>query len=166
MQKQVLRGRGICRCDLLNRERTLQEKTQITFNLTCYPFLKNVKKIVEVLHPLLTPDQAQQKVFSEVLIISFKNTKCLKDHLVIAVLRQLDSERRSKPCEGASLSCEVCESVKNTTKFQKAESEETFDILKDHLDCNFSNVVYPFKRKKCQFKFPYVGSSYKVSIYT
>ena len=35
--KQVLRGRGICRDDLLNRERTLQENTQITFNLTYYP---------------------------------------------------------------------------------------------------------------------------------
>ena len=37
VQKQVLRGRAICRDDLLNRERTLQEKTQVRFNLTYYP---------------------------------------------------------------------------------------------------------------------------------
>ena len=158
VQKQVLRGRAICRGDLVNRERTLQEKTQITFNLTYHPFLKNVKKIVEVLHILVTLDQTHQKVFSEVPVIGFKNAKSLKDLSVIAILPQLDRERRSKPCEGASRSCEVCESVKDTTKFQKAESEETLDILKDPLHCNFNNVVYLFECKKCQFKFPYVGS--------
>ena len=69
------------------------------------------------------------------------------------------TEDRSKPCEGGNRSCEVCESVKDTTKFKKAESEETFDILKGLLDCNSNNVIYLFKRKKCQFKFSYVGST-------
>ena len=66
-------------------------------------------------------------------IIGFKNAKSLKDHLVRAVLPQLDREGRSKPCEGANRSCEVCDSVKDTTKFKKPESEETFDILKGPL---------------------------------
>ena len=65
----------------------------------------------------------------------------------------MDREGRSKPCEGANRSCEVCESVKDITKFKTAESEETFEILKGPLDCNFSEC------KKCQFKFPYVGST-------
>ena len=61
---------------------------------------------------------------------------------------------------GANHSCEVCESVKDTTKFKNAESEETFDILKGHpLDCNSNNVIYLFECKKCQFKFSYVGST-------
>ena len=81
LRKQVLRGRAICRDDLLNREKTLQEKTQVTFNLTYYPV------------------------------------------------------------------------------FKKAESQETFDILKGPLDCNSNNVIYLFECKKCQFKFPYVGST-------
>ena len=72
VRKQVLRGRAICRDDLLNRERTLQEKPQITFNLTCYPVFKNVRKILEELHLLLTPDQTRKK--AEVPIIGFK--KC------------------------------------------------------------------------------------------
>ena len=72
--------------DLLNRERTLQEKTQIIFNLTYYPVFKNVRKILEKLHLLLTPDQSHKKVFSEVPIIGFKSTNSLKDHLVRAVL--------------------------------------------------------------------------------
>ena len=36
VRKQVLRSRAICRDDLLYRERTLEEKTQITFDLSCY----------------------------------------------------------------------------------------------------------------------------------
>ena len=40
VQKKVLKGRVICREDLLNRERTLQEKAHITFNLTYHPALK------------------------------------------------------------------------------------------------------------------------------
>ena len=59
----------------------------------------------------------------------------------------------------ANHSCEVCESVKDTTKFKNVESEETFDILKCPLDCKSNNVIYLFKCKKCQFKFPYVGST-------
>ena len=124
MQKQVLRGRAICRDDLLNRERTLQEKTRVTFNLTYYPVFKEVRKILKELHLLLTPDQVHEKVFSEVLIIGFKNAKILKDHLVRAVLPQLDREGTSKPCEGANRLCEVCESSKDTTKFKKAESRK------------------------------------------
>ena len=41
----------------------------------------------------------------------------------------------------------------------KTESEETFDILKGPLDCNSNNVIYLFEFKKCQFKFPHVGST-------
>ena len=68
----------------------------------------------------------------------------LKDYLVRAVLPQLDREGRSKLCEGVNCSYEVCESVKDTTKFKKVESEEPFDILKDPLDCNSNNVIYLF----------------------
>ena len=104
--------------------------------MTYFPGFKDVRKILKDLHLLLTPDQAHKKVFSEVPIIGFKNAKSLKDHLVRAVIPQLDREGRSKPCEGVNRSCEVCKSVKDTTKFKKAESEETFDILKGPLDCN------------------------------
>ena len=74
-----MRGRSICRDDLLNREKTLQEKTHIVFDLTYYPIFKNVRKILEELHLLLTPDQAHKKVFSKACIIGLKNAKSLKD---------------------------------------------------------------------------------------
>ena len=50
VRKQVLRGRAFCRDDRLNRERTFQEKTQVTFNLTYYPVFKDVRKILKELH--------------------------------------------------------------------------------------------------------------------
>ena len=100
-----------------------------------------------------------KKLFSEVSIIGFKNAKSLKDHLVRAVLPQLDRKGRSKPCEEVSHSCEVCNSLKDTPKFKKAELEETFDLLKDPVGQNANNVIYLFECKKCQFKFPFVGST-------
>ena len=127
--------------------------------MTYYPVFKDVRKIIQELLLLLTLVQGQKKVNSEVPIIGFKNTKSLKDHLVRATLPQLDREDRSKPCEEANHSCEVRDSVKDTTKFKKAESEVTFDILKGPVDCNAKNMICLFECKKCQFKFPYVGST-------
>ena len=75
MRKQVLRGRAFCRDDLLNRERTVQEKAQVIFNLTYYSVFKDVREILKELHLLLTPDKAHEKVFSEVSIVGFKNAK-------------------------------------------------------------------------------------------
>ena len=71
----------------------------------------------------------------------------------------MDREGRSKPCEVVDRPCEVCQSVKGTTKLKKSESEETFNILKGPLDCNSNNMICLFECKKCQFKFPYVGSA-------
>ena len=88
--------------------------------MTDYPGCKDIRKILKGLHLLLTPDQAHERVFSEVPTIGFKNAKSLQDHLVRAVLPQLDREGRSKPCEGANRSCEVCDSVNDATKFKKA----------------------------------------------
>ena len=130
MRKQVLRGRAICRDDLLTREKILQEKTQVTFDLTYYPVFKDVRKILKELNRLITTDHAHKRIFSEVPIIGFKNAKSLKDHLVGAVLPQLDREGRSKPCEGGNRSCEVCNSAKDTTKFKNQSQKKLLTFLK------------------------------------
>ena len=88
--------------------------------MTYYLLFKGVKQILKDLHLLLPVDQAHVRVFLDGPIISFKYAKNLKDHLVRAVLPQLDREWISKPCEGTNRSCEVCESVKNTINFPKA----------------------------------------------
>ena len=89
--------------------------------------------------------KAHKKVFSEVTIIGFKNTKSLKNHSVRNVLPELDREGRSKQCNGAKHSCEIQGSFKDTTKLKKTESKENVDILKCHLDCNSNNMIYLFE---------------------
>ena len=76
--------------------------------MTYYPIFKNVRKIPEELHLLFSP---------EVSIIGFKNASSLKDHLVRAVLPQLDREGRSKSYEEENCPCEVCGSIKDAKEF-------------------------------------------------
>ena len=97
-----------------------KRKKYFKFNLTYYLLFKGVRQILKDFYLLLAVDHAHGRVFLDVPIIGFKNTKSLKDHLVRAALPQLDRELISKPCEGANPSCEVCKSVKNTTNFRKA----------------------------------------------
>ena len=124
VRKQVSRAKGFSRDSLLDRENIREEQNKITFNLTYYSVFQNVKKISAKLHILLTPDVAHKAVFTNVVIISFKNDRSLKDHLVRAVLPKVDAEGRSKPFGGGGggrggggkkRSCEVCKSVNDTS---------------------------------------------------
>ena len=60
---------------------------------------------------------------------------------------------------GKKRSCEVCKSVNDTSHFKRRDRGETFNILKGPLDCNSNHVIYLFECKKCQYRFPYVGST-------
>ena len=158
-RKQVLRARSFSRDSLLDKESTRDEQNKITFNLTYYPAFQNVKKILGELHTLLTPDVAHKTVFTNVPTIGFKNDRSLKDHLVRAVLPNIDAEGRSKPCGVKKRSCKVCKSVNDTSHFKRRDTGETFNILKGPLDCNSNHVTYLSECKKCQYRFPYVGST-------
>ena len=97
-------------------------------------------------------------------IIGFKNDRSLKDHFVQAVLSKNDVEGRSKPCgegggRGEKCFCEVCKSVNGTFHFKTRDTNETFNILKEPLDCNLNHVIYSFECKQCQYSFSYVGST-------
>ena len=159
VRKQVLRARRFSRDSLLDRESTRDEQKNITFNLTYYPAFQIVKKILAELHLLLTPDIAHKTVFKNVPTIGFKNDRSLKDHLVRAVLTNIDAEGRSKPCGEKKRSCEVCKSVDDSSHFKRRDNYETFNILKGPLDCSSNHVIYLFECKQCQYRFPYVGST-------
>ena len=60
---------------------------------------------------------------------------------------------------GEKLSCEVRKSATDTSYFKRRDTDETFNILKGPLDCNSNHVIYLFECKKCQYRFPYVGST-------
>ena len=104
--------------------------------MTYYPVVKDFRKILKELHLLLTPNQ---KVSQRNQLLVLKTLRVF--HLERAISPQSDREGRSKPCEGANRLSEVCESVKDTAKFRKAESEETFDIFKGPRHCNLNNVI-------------------------
>ena len=76
-----------------------------------------------------------------------------KNFIYVKYIIYLDKEGRFKPWVGAIRPCEVCKSVKDKTKFKKAESGETSDILKGPLDCNSNNVTDLFECRKNRFKF-------------
>ena len=100
VRKQILRARCFTRESLLDRENTREKQNKIAFNLIYYPVFQNVKKILSELHLFFTPDVAHKAFFTNVPIISLKNDRSLKDHLIRAVLPKLDAEGRSTPCGG------------------------------------------------------------------
>ena len=107
---------------------------------------------------MLTPDVAQKAIFTNVPRTGFKYDRSLKNHLAWAVLPRVDTEGRSKPCEGKP-SCDVCISVNNTSHVKRRDTEETFNILKGPLNRNSNHVIYLFESKQCQYRFLYVSST-------
>ena len=53
---------------------------------------------MKVLHILLTPNKEHKKVFTNVLVIGFRNGKSLKDNLVRAILSILNERGRCDLC--------------------------------------------------------------------
>ena len=62
----------------------------------------------------------------EVPIISFKNNKNLKSHLVRATLPDINEVGRRKPCGGKRLPCRLCSNIKNTSTFKGKYSNEIY----------------------------------------
>ena len=56
------------------------------YNITYYPAFQHVRRIMEELHILLTPNKEHRKVFPDVPVVGFRNRKSLKDYLVRAKL--------------------------------------------------------------------------------
>ena len=54
-------------------------------------------------------------------------------------------------------SCEVCKSVDDTPHFKRTDTDETFNILKEPLDCNSNHVIYLFECQQCQYHFLFAG---------
>ena len=154
MRKQVLRGRTICRDDILNRERALQENLRLDLVWLTILFLKKSGKSWKNYIPYLHQTKLIRRFSRGYLLLLLKNAKSVKNHLVRSVLPQLDRKGRSKPCEGADRLCEAFESVKDTTEVKEAESDETFNNLKGPLDCNSNNVIYLSNAKNISLNSP------------
>ena len=99
IRKQILRTREHSRNDLLEKEKQQLSERKLTFNITYYPVYRNVRSIMEELHILLTSNEEHKKVFPDVAVVGFRNSKSLKDYLVRAKLPKLDESGRCEHVE-------------------------------------------------------------------
>ena len=114
---------------------------------------KNVRKILEELHLLLTPDQAHKKVFSEACIIGLKNAKSLKDTqyelLYLNQIMRADLNYARWQIVHVKYASQL--------KINKI-SKRNLTFLKVPWIA-IKTMIYLFECKKCKFKFTYVGST-------
>ena len=80
VHKKILRARAIPRDALLEKVNNLEKQNKITFNVTYHPVFRDVRKILDELHVILTSDDGHKKVFPDVHMIGFKNNKNLRRH--------------------------------------------------------------------------------------
>ena len=113
--------------ELLEKERNHQEEKKLTFNITYYPAFQNTKTILEELQILLASDNEDQKVFPNVHIVGFCNGKRLKDHIVRALLLNLNNTLGSEPCGKGN--CQFCQFTVNADKYSPLTIDETIDQL-------------------------------------
>ena len=138
-RKQILSTREHSRNDLLEKEKQQMSEKKLTFNIFYYPAFQNVRSIMEELHILLTPNKEHQKVFPDVPVVGFRNGKSLKDYLVTAKLSKLEESGRCEPCRKQTYL--VCDSTSTTTTFTTEACQETFEIQKGPLNCNFEKLL-------------------------
>ena len=100
------------------------------------------------LHIILACDEDHKKVFPEVLIISFKNNKNLRSHLVRPALPVLNEVGRCEPCRRKRPPCPLCSNMKNTSTFKSKHSNEVYQIKKN-FNCNSKMVVYLIECRVC-----------------
>ena len=90
IRKQILSAPEYSRNDLLEKEKQQMPEKKLTFNITYYPAFQHVRRTMEELHILLTPNKEHRKVFPDVPVVGFRNGKNLKDYLVRAKLSKLE----------------------------------------------------------------------------
>ena len=125
---------------MLDKEKSQGNDSKLRLNVIYYPVFRHLKSQLKELHIILACDEDHKKVFPEVLIISFKNNKNLRSHLVRPALPVLNEVGRCEPCRRKRPPCplkiQVLLKVNIQTKFIKS---------KKNFNCNSKIVVYLIK---------------------
>ena len=103
VEKEILWARKIPRNDLLDKEKSQGNDSKLTFNVMYYPVFRHLKPQLKELLVILACDEDHKKVFPEVPIIGFKNSKNLNSHLVRAALSDITEIGRCEICGGKSI---------------------------------------------------------------
>ena len=72
---QILKAHECKRKELQNNMKDKRNDCKLVFKITYHPNFFNLKDTMSFQHRLLTPDKEEQKVFHQVLTISFQRTK-------------------------------------------------------------------------------------------
>ena len=101
---------------------------------------KNLKSQLKELLVILACDEDRKKVFLEVPMIGFKNSKNLKSYLVRAALSDISEVGRCESCGGKIPPCQLCSNMENTSTFKSRHSNEVYQTKK--INYNSKIVVY------------------------
>ena len=88
------------------------------FNVQYYQVFRYLKSQLKELHVILACAKDHKKRFPNVPIISFKNNKNLKSHLVRAALPDIKKVCRCKPCGRKRPLCQLCSNKKIQVNIQ------------------------------------------------
>ena len=72
---QILKAHECKRKELQNNMKDERNDCKLVFKITYHPNFSNLKDTMSFQHRLRTPDKEEQKVFHQVLTISFQRTK-------------------------------------------------------------------------------------------
>ena len=89
----------MCRNTLLDKEKEQVKDLKITFNDTYYPVYRKLKSILKNLHAIQACNEEHQKLFPNVTITGFTNSKNLRELLVRAILSDIVEVGKSKLCK-------------------------------------------------------------------
>ena len=107
VEKEILWARKIPRNELLDEEKSQRYDSKLTFNVTYYPVFRHLKAQLKELLVILACDEDHKKVFHEVPVTGFKNSKNINSHLVRAALPDITEVGRCEPCGGKRPPCQL-----------------------------------------------------------
>ena len=107
VEKEILWARKIPRNELLDKEKSQWYASKLTFYVTYYPVFRHLKAQLKELLVILACDEDHKKVFREVPVTGFKNSKNLNSHLLRAALPDITEVGRCEPCGGKRPPCQL-----------------------------------------------------------
>ena len=159
IEGQFNRVKGLDRNTLLDRKQNHRDDTRITLVLTFHPAFHKVCEILQKRLNALFVDNEHRRIFKDMIFVSFRRAKNIKDTLVRAKVYQPTDEQAEKgtfKCNGRR-SCQICALIVEGEAFQNSNESRSFTISSGAYHCNSENVVYLLQCDCCNKKF--VGST-------
>ena len=107
VEKEILWARKIPRNELLDKEKSQRYDSKLTFNVTYCPVIRHLKPQLKELLVIIACHEDHKKIFPEVPVIGFKNSKNLNSLLVRAALPDITEVGRCEPCGGKRPPCQL-----------------------------------------------------------